>query len=226
MYRIIKYKNMLEKDIPTNFLDPKEQYDLKCLLKKHDYQIYSPYKDSEKKIFYKNRLPKVILYEIICKTEIRHQDILGSLFSLNIDKSLFGDVLVIDSRYFFYTLDMIKPYIEGNLTRIKNSRIELKEWDVDYLKDYEITFEKLNIIVASERIDLVISRIIKTNRDKVKELIKEKNIILNYDILKDKSYKLKDGDVFSIRRYGKYKYNGIIDQTKKNHLVLEVLKYK
>ena len=226
MYKITKYKNMIEKDIPTNFLDPKEEKELKYLLKKEEYKIYLPYKDSEKKIFYKNRLPKVILYEIICKTEIRHQDILGSLFSLNIDKSLFGDVLVINNRYFFYTLDIIKPYIESNLTKVKNSRIELKELALDYLKDYERTFEKLNIIVTSERIDLVISRIIKTNRDKVRELIKEKGILLNYDILKDRSYKLKKDDVFSIRKYGKYKYIGIKEYTKKNHLVLEILKYK
>ena len=226
MYKIIKYKNMLEKDIPTNFLDPSECEKLKYLLKKDEYNIFLPYKDSEKKIFYKNRLPEVILYEIICKTEIRHQDILGSLFSLNIDKSLFGDILIIDNRYFFYTLDMIKPYIESNLLMIKNAKVELKEIELDYLKDYERSFERLNIIVTSERIDLVISRIIKTNRDKVKTLLKEKQVILNYEVLQNKSYKLKTGDTFSIRKYGKYKYNGIKERTKKNHLVLEILKYK
>lgn len=225
MYKIEKYLNMLYKDIPTNFLDPQEQIELKMKLKKNDYNIYKPYKDSEKNIFYKNRLPKVILYEIICKNTFRHQDILGSLFSLNIDSSLFGDILIIDNRYFFYTLDIIKPYLELNFTKVKNSRIELKELELCYLENYERKYEKLNIIVPSNRIDIIISRIIKTNRDTVKDLIKDKKVILNYNILNDNSKQLMPGDTFSIRKYGKYKYNGIINNTKKDNLVIEILKY-
>ena len=50
-------------------------------------------------------------------------------------------------------------------------------------------------------------------------------IILNHDFLKNSSYKLKDNDTFSIKRIGKFKYNGVIKNTKSNHLVIEVLKY-
>ena len=49
--------------------------------------------------------------------------------------------------------------------------------------------------------------------------------MLNYDYLKDTSYKLKEGDIFSIRRIGKYKYSGIINKTKSNNLVIKIHKY-
>ena len=50
-------------------------------------------------------------------------------------------------------------------------------------------------------------------------------IILNVSVLTNKSYQLKDGDIFSIRGFGKFKYVGIIKKTKKDNLVLKVLKY-
>ena len=49
--------------------------------------------------------------------------------------------------------------------------------------------------------------------------------MLNYDYLKNTSYKLKNDDIFSIKKIGKFKYNGIIKNTKSNNLIIEILKY-
>ena len=54
---------------------------------------------------------------------------------------------------------------------------------------------------------------------------KKKDIMLNYDYLKDSSYKLRENDTFSIKRIGKFKYRGIIKSTKSNHYIVEVFKY-
>ena len=66
---------------------------------------------------------------------------------------------------------------------------------------------------------------INTSRSIVEEKIKNKEIFINYEILKNKDYKLKEGDIFSIRKYGKYKFIKIIKITKKNNLLIEYLKY-
>ena len=69
------------------------------------------------------------------------------------------------------------------------------------------------------------SKIIGTNREKILDKIKDKEIILNYDVLSKGSYVLKENDIFSIRKYGKYKFIGVVNHTKKNNLVIEYLKY-
>ena len=56
-------------------------------------------------------------------------------------------------------------------------------------------------------------------------MIKKKEIILNYDFLKNDSYKLKDNDTFSIKKIGKFKFNKVLKTTKSNHIIIEVLKY-
>ena len=225
MYTIQKNLNRLNNYQPTFFLDPKEQLELKSKLKKNDYKVFSPYKDAEKVIFYNEQLPEVILYEIKSKQELRHQDILGTMYSLNISSEMFGDIILYNNRYFIYVLKLFQNYFEMNFTKVRNSSIELVQLDLDYLVDYKRSYEEMELIVSSERIDTVISSIIHTNRNVIKDKIKDKEILLNHDLLKNNSYILKPGDIFSIRRFGKYKYIGIIKNTKKDNYIIKCLKY-
>lgn len=226
MYTIEKSLNKLKHNQSTFFLDPKEQLELKKKLKKDAYQIYMPYPESEKNIFYTTNKPRIILYEIISKTPLEHREILGTVFSLNITSELFGDIIINNNHYYIYVLEQIAPFIKSNLLRIKNTNIELKEVPLDTLRDYKKEYKKIEIITSSLRIDTVIARLIQTSRPNVIEKMKNKEIILNYDILKNNSYQLKENDVFSIRRFGKYKYIKIIKQTKNSNFIIECHKYK
>ena len=53
----------------------------------------------------------------------------------------------------------------------------------------------------------------------------KKEILINHDFLKDASYKLKEEDVFSVKRIGKFRYIGIEKVTKGEHLIIKLLKY-
>ena len=226
MYKIEKNLNRLYRKEATFFLDPNEQLELARKLKKESYQIYKPYPDSEKNIYYIKEEPKVILYEIKSKVPLEHREILGTLFSLNITSELFGDIVITNNHYYIYVLENIAPYIKNNLLMIKNTHIELIEVPLDTLKDYHKEFETIEIIASSTRIDTVISRLIQTSRPNVIEKIKNKEIILNYEILKNNSYQLKENDTFSVRRYGKYQYIGIKKETKSKNYIIECKKYK
>ncbi len=225
MYFVEKNLTRLRHGQHTFFLDPKELNEVKSKLRKNEYSIYYPYKDSEKNIIYNKNIPNVILYEIVCNVELRHQDILGSIYSLNISGELFGDVLIIDGHYYVYVLDIVRNYFEANFLMVRNSRIKLREIPIDTFKDYERHYEEETYIVSSNRIDTVISSIIHTGRGNISDKIKKKEIILNYDFLKSVSYKLREGDTFSIKKIGKFKYNGIIKNTKSNNLIISIYKY-
>ncbi len=225
MYFVEKNLTRLRHGQHTFFLDPKELNEVKSKLRKNEYSIYYPYKDSEKNIIYNKNIPNVILYEIVCNVELRHQDILGSIYSLNISGELFGDVLIIDGHYYVYVLDIVRNYFETNFLMVRNSKIELREIPIDTFKDYERHYEEEIYIVSSNRIDTVISSIIHTGRGTISDKIKKKEIILNYDFLKSVSYKLREGDTFSIKKIGKFKYNGIIKNTKSNNLIISIYKY-
>lgn len=225
MYLVQKVLTKLNNNECSGFLDPQELNDVKRKLDKNSYSIYYPYKDSEKNIIYNKKLPNVLLYEIKSKIKLKHQDILGTMFSLSISKYFFGDIIIINDRYFIYILDNMRNYFESNLLMIKNSHVELEEIDLNYLENYEREYQKIEIIVSSNRIDTIISNICHIGRNNINEMIKNKEIMLNYDYLKNNSYKLKNDDIFSVKKIGKFKYNGIIKNTKSNNLIIEILKY-
>ena len=225
MYQIQKNINRLYNGQSSFFLDPREQELMKSRLKKNEYKIFKPYKDSEKNIFYTNELPNIILYEIKCRRELKHQEILGSIYALNINSELFGDILIIDNHYYVYVLALARNYFENYFTMVGNSNIELIERDLSLLEDYERSYEILELNVSSERIDTVISSLINTGRSAIKDKQKDKEILLNYELVKDISKTFKIGDIFSIRRYGKYKCMGIKKTTKSSHYIVIVYKY-
>lgn len=138
---------------------------------------------------------------------------------------MFGDIIVNENRYYIYVLDIISNYLKYNLLFIKNSTIELEEININSLNDYHQKYEENSIIVSSLRIDTIIARIINTNRSSIIDKIKDKEILLNYDILTKSSYTLKENDIFSIRKYGKYKFIGIEKTTKKDNYIIKYLKY-
>ena len=208
----------------TNFVEIKYLNRVKKELKNVKYNIYEPFSGATKIILY-NKMPNIKIYEIISNNDLRHQDILGTLYSLNISDEMFGDVVIWNNRYFIIILSSIDNYIKSNLTSIKNSKVDLIEKDPYYLKDYKQEYEECIIIVPSIRVDAIVSKIINSSRSNALEKIKNGDIYLNYELLTKPTYMLKENDIFSIRKYGKYKFLGEINRTKKGSLVVKYLKY-
>ncbi len=208
----------------TNFVEIKYLNRVKKELKNVKYNIYEPFSGATKIILY-NKMPNIKIYEIISNNDLRHQDILGTLYSLNISDEMFGDVVIWNNRYFIIILSSIDNYIKSNLTSIRNSKVDLIEKDPYYLRDYKQEYEECIIIVPSIRVDVIVSKIINSSRSNALEKIKNGDIYLNYELLTKPTYMLKENDIFSIRKYGKYKFLGEINRTKKGSLVIKYLKY-
>lgn len=223
-----KINNLVEKirnDKNTLFLDAKELKQVTSKLKKDEYKIYYPYKESEKVMLYTGKIPKISLLKINTVENLKHQDILGSLFSLNIDSSYFGDIVLYNNYYYVYVLYNMKDYIKDNLKLIGKNRVTIEEVSLSILDNYKRAYEEFNIIVSSLRLDSIVSAIINSSRAKALEKLQNKEVIVNYDIALKNSYILKENDIFSIRRFGKYKFIGIVKSTKKDNYIVKCLKY-
>lgn len=224
MYEAKKNIDRLNRGEPTFFLDPNLEKEITKNFKNH-INIFKPYEDTERIIIYRDIKPKVSLFKIITKEKLRHQDIMGSILSLNIKKEMLGDIIVDDNNYYFYILESINNYISNYFTKVKNINISLEELPLDYLKDYKRKYKEIIVNDKSNRVDLIISKLTGLSRRVVKDMINNKEIILNYQILTSNSYQFRENDIFSIRGYGKYKYIEIINKTKKNNYLVKCLKY-
>ena len=223
-YEIEKNIEKILRDTPTGFLTPNIVNKITNKLKKNTYQKYIPYEDAEKICLYKNNTPKIKLLKITSPLSLKHQTILGCLFSLNITSESFGDIINNNNSFYIYTLDNITDLIKNELpTKIYPLNIE--EIDINYLKDYKKNYQEIKIITSSLRIDTICSKLINTNRNNIQTLIKNNNILLNNEIIKKNEQLLKINDTFSIKKYGKYRFKEIIGQTKKENYIIIIQKY-
>lgn len=86
--------------------------------------------------------------------------------------------------------------------------------------------EEMVVLSASERIDGVIAKVYNLSRSQSIDHFRAKKIYVNSRLCENNSYQLKQGDVISVRGYGKFVYNGVGYQTKKGKLSVKVGIYK
>ena len=224
MYFIRKNVDRLYEGLYTNFLDIKYQDKVRAKLK-IDYKIYKPFMDAEKVIYYIKDIPDISLYEIKSSETLKHNEIMGSIYSLGLDETLFGDIIIDNNRYYIYLFSLVEEYFLNNFDMVGNKKISLEKKDINYLNNYERKYEEITFVSSSERIDTIVSRLTNINRKDLNDKFKNEEIIVNCSPIKNNSYIMKTNDIFSIRRYGKYKYIGIEKNTKKDNYIIKVLKY-
>ena len=156
--------------------------------------------------------------------ELSHRDYLGAILNLGIDRSLTGDIIVRGKTAYLYVLDSIRGFIAENLTRVRHTevRAELVSGDIPELRP---VFTPLRLNVASERLDAVITALTGTSRSKAALLFPQQKVSVNGRIVTDASFRLKEGDILSVRGFGKAVYDGIEHETRKGRYYVSIRKY-
>lgn len=225
-YNIEKIIDSLYNKGYTNFLTQKDLMLVKGKLNKNEYKIYEPYEECSKVILYKKTIPDIKLYKIESSISLRHQDILGTIFSLGLKEDTFGDITKYQDSFYIFLLPHLVDYFKYNLTSIKYNKINLVEEDISLTEHFKQEYITKEYIVTSLRIDNVVSTITNNSRNQVLDKFLNKEILLNYEEDIKPTRILRENDIFSIRKYGKYKFSKIIKTTKKGGLIIEILQYK
>ena len=224
-YEILKNVEKLKRGWYTGFIPFDMYLEIKKLLHQDEYNVYYPYKDAEKIILYVDYIPKIHLYEIKSYEKLSHAMILGSLFGLNINPEMFGDIVSFNNKFYLYLLDEINDFVIRELEYVGREKVKLIEVETDFLNNYQREYEKIKMIVPSMRIDAITSKIALENRKGAQTLIKNGFVFVNGKVIEKYDYNVKENDIFSIRRFGKYRFKEIIGQTKKDNYIIIVEKY-
>ncbi len=216
-----------KKSFTTNFLNPREIKLVTSYLKKEKipYSIYEPSPFLEKKVIYFGTYQDfVTIYHIQFQEPITHSQILGTLFSLGLNEDCIGDIIVEKDAFYYTNLSKFNSFLEENLKIINRSLLTLEKVEEIHLEEEH--FEKETILVSSMRLDHIVSKITGKSRSQVIMMLSEQMIFWNYEEAKNSSVFLKEGDILSIRRVGKFKIGKIVGSTKKDKMILEIEKYK
>ena len=154
---------------------------------------------------------------------LSHRDFLGSLLGLGIRREMLGDIIISENCGFLFAIDSICDYIVDNLTQVKHTTVECSQ--VDEIPENALPQpEKTEMIVSSERLDVLVSAVYNLSRSKAQVLFIQEKVFIN-GASKNASTVAKVGDKISVRGFGRFIYNGVLRRTKKDRLVIEILRY-
>lgn len=206
----------------TPFLDPRELAQIKSRLKGENYLEFKPFDGAACAILYQEELPITCLK--LNSFQGTHQDLVGTFYHHNLDRHVWGDIIVGESTYVL-VLNTVLDYFLNYIDQIGSSKVKWEVDDIHSMNAHVPSFQPLSIIVPSLRADLVLAKLLSKSRSQVLDILKNGDFILNYGFQKKPSTILKEGDIFSVRHYGKYQFLKIEGHTKKESLILNLHKY-
>ena len=153
--------------------------------------------------------------------DLGHRDILGAVLNLGIERSVTGDILVGDGCWYLFCLSRISSFIVDNLTRIRHTSVTAcPVSDPGSIPDPR--YEMKSGTVASVRLDSLIHLAFGESRSSLVSLVTGGQVFVNGLEIRSPGYELKPGDIISVRRKGRFLYDGVSGNTKKDRLSVSV----
>lgn len=160
-------------------------------------------------------------------SNLGHRDWLGSVLALGLERHVLGDIAVMDehSAVAFFTA-RIAPYVTESLTRAGNDAVHAALYELPAGFEVPRQFERIEVSVASPRLDGVVRALTGFSRDDAAALVKAADVELNYFPEENTDAPVTDGDTLSIRGWGKCIIDSACGMTRRGRNRLTVRKYK
>lgn len=147
----------------------------------------------------------------------KHGDYLGAIMGLGIDRRLVGDIYVDDeqSSSFLFCADKISSFIIENLESVGNAKVNTELIELSQVKIIKKIEEKVGI-VSSLRLDIIVGEAFHISRTRVKDLFQSESVIVNGSLANSLHKEVREGDIISVRGYGKFVFYKVEGSTRKD----------
>ena len=237
-----KTKNKIQS---TDFLNLNEQEMAMKLLKKvecQNYYFFGGKENQERKVLviYPEKLTEEMsrknddkilsIIRIKLPNELEgqydHRTYLGSCIKIGIEREKIGDILVEKTGADIIAKSEVTEFLYQNLaslTRFKSAEFSIQS--ITELKDVEVAKIEISAIIASIRLDNIVSTLAKTSRSKAQEILRQERVFLNHQVETKASKEVKVGDIITIRGKGRFEFKEIAGNTRKGRFVIKIDKY-
>ncbi|TYR82646.1 RNA-binding protein [Priestia megaterium] len=224
----------------TDFLDPREQQIIAAIIgTEGDVQVSfeggQSFAERKRALLYPDYYRpepsdfQLKMYEVKYPTKfvkIEHPQVLGAMMSLGIRRSKFGDILIQSDVVQLIIAQEISAYIEANLQSIGKAKVTLAEIaETELIEVKEELIEQV-YTVSSMRLDVLLSTIYNLSRQKIQPFIANGAAKVNFKTVEQPAFECKEGDVLSLRGYGRSRIVSMDGKTKKEKWRIVVGKQK
>ena len=157
--------------------------------------------------------------------ELTHRDYLGAVLNLGIERSVIGDILIQDKIAWMFCHNKIADYIIDNLDKIRHTSVLIEKVDnPEHIP--EPSFQLITGTCSSVRLDALIALAFQTSRSSMVSFIEGGQVFVNGKLITSNGYEPKEGDIISVRKKGRFRYEGVSRQTKKGRNSVKLLRYQ
>lgn len=155
-----------------------------------------------------------------------HRDFMGGILSLGVDRAVIGDIAVLsESEALVFAAERIAPFLERELTRIGRDAVVCERLEMDPLYEIPRRFEDVPVNVASMRLDGIVKALTGKSREDAAAMVRAGLVELNYRETLEVAKETAEGDVLSVRGYGKFIVGETAGSTRSGRLRVVCRKY-
>ena len=224
----------------TDFLSLAEQDLLHRAMKdfpEDSYDLYGGMEGAERvmaRFGSKSQFGYEIDYPIVCMKispllekfaeNLTHRDYLGALMNLGVERELFGDIVIRGKTAFLFCEEHIADYIAQNLEKVRHTNVKC-ECTKEAPGEVQLSLKEEELIVSAERADGIVAKVYQLSRSQSLALFRAQKVFVNGRQFENNSGGLKSGSVVSVRGYGKFRYDGLIQETRKGRYKVKIARY-
>ncbi|MCR5332031.1 MAG: hypothetical protein K6E62_12735 [Lachnospiraceae bacterium] len=153
--------------------------------------------------------------------DLTHRDFLGSVLGLGIGREKTGDIIISENTAYMFVHRDIAQFIVDSLEYVRHTHVRAGFCD-ELPENIRPKLERRQVIVSSNRIDAVISKLYNLSREQSLKLVSEGRVFVGGAEITSNSRALKTGDVVSVRGFGKWIFRGESGKTRKDRLYVEM----
>ncbi|MDQ1853348.1 YlmH family RNA-binding protein [Bacillus stercoris] len=213
----------------TDFLDPREQVILTAVTGQTDVGLAfsGGYDRAERKraILYPEYItPEESDFELQAFNvryadkfvSVDHRSLLGALMGIGLKRQKFGDIVFSESAVQLIVSADTADFVAAQLTQAGKATVSLEKIGLSDLNIPAIDVEIRDDTVSSLRLDAVCASMSRQSRQKSQTLVKNGLVKVNWKVVEDPSYLVAEGDMLSIRGFGRCSLSKIEGKTKKD----------
>lgn len=221
--------------VTTSFLNPRELQILRTLTQHRELQFFSSQDlaltELSKVIlapnFYHLDLADfdLVLLEIHFSAkfdQLSHAQILGTfLGQTGVKRQEIGDIIVSDERaQIFVSQHLVEIF--KSIKKIGRTTVRITETALTELSKAKETAASEVILTESLRIDKIIAVSLKISRNVATNMLKSNKVKVNYLGVNEKDFSVDEGDLISIRGFGRIEIGKNLGPTKKGKFRIEI----
>ncbi len=138
---------------------------------------------------------------------------------------MIGDIIIKENIANIFVIKDIAKYLLQNIEKIGREKVSVKPIKIEDVLKNEPNIKEIKTTVASLRIDSVVSACYGVSRENSATLINDSKVCINYKQVVSSSKQVKEGDLISVRGYGRFILESILGETRKDRIRISLKVY-